>query len=399
MSAHSETRQGRFGRFGGQYVPETLMPCLQELTDAYEAARLDPDFQTELQHLLHHYSGRPTPLYLAESLGRRWKSTVPIYLKREDLNHTGAHKINNCLGQVLLTQRMGKARIVAETGAGQHGVATATVAARANLACTIYMGELDISRQRPNVRRMELLGAEIRPVGTGSRTLKDATSEAIRDWVTNVETTHYILGSTVGPHPYPMIVRELQAVIGDETRRQILDQTGSLPAHIIACVGGGSNAMGIFAAFLEDESVSLWGVEAGGSSSAGGAAALCEGTPGVLHGSYSYLLQTPEGQVKLAHSLAPGLDYPGTGPEHSFLKECGRVTYTQVSDDQALSAFKTLTRSEGILPALESSHAIAYGKRLSEHIAAGGEAAGPIIINLSGRGDKDMESVEEMLKS
>lgn len=399
MSAEIEIRPGRFGRFGGQYVPETLMPCLQELTEAYEAACGDHQFHSELSDLLHHYSGRPTPLYRADSLAKQWQATVPVYLKREDLNHTGAHKINNCLGQVLLTQRMGKRRIVAETGAGQHGVATATVAARAGLSCTIYMGELDMSRQRPNVRRMELLGAEVRPVGTGSRTLKDATSEAIRDWVTNVETTHYILGSTVGPHPYPKIVRDLQAVIGDEARRQILDQSGALPAHVIACVGGGSNAIGIFAAFLADESVALWGVEAGGSCESGGAAALCEGTPGVLHGSYSYLLQTADGQVKLAHSLAPGLDYPGTGPEHSYLKESGRVSYTHVSDDQALAAFKELTHREGILPALESSHAIAYAKLLVERIAAGTEPRGAVIINLSGRGDKDMESIEEMLRS
>lgn len=398
MNGERNNTAGRFGRFGGQYVPETLMPCLQELTDAYQAARRDPDWQAELNDLLHHYSGRPTALYRADSLAKRWGTTIPIYLKREDLNHTGAHKINNCLGQVLLTQRMGKRRIVAETGAGQHGVATATVAARAGLECTIYMGELDMSRQRPNVRRMELLGAELRPVATGSRTLKDATSEAIRDWVTNVETTHYILGSTVGPHPYPQIVRELQAVIGDEARQQILAQTGDLPSHVIACVGGGSNAMGIFAGFLDDPAVALWGVEAGGASESGGAAALCEGRPGVLHGSYSYLLQTDEGQVKLAHSLAPGLDYPGTGPEHSHLKESGRVTYTQVSDEEALAAFFSLTRSEGILPALESSHAIAFGDILIQQIEAGKQVAGAVIINLSGRGDKDMESIEERLQ-
>ena len=399
MIPASPERVGRYGRFGGQYVPETLMPCLQELTNIYLEAKSDPGFAQQLQTLLHDYAGRPTSLYLAESLGRAYGANVPVYLKREDLNHTGAHKINNCLGQVLLTQRMGKERIVAETGAGQHGVATATVAARAGLSCTVYMGELDMARQQPNVRRMELLGAEVRGVGSGSRTLKDATSEAIRDWVTNVDTTHYILGSTVGPHPYPLIVRELQAVIGEEARRQILEKEGTLPAHIIACVGGGSNAIGIFAAFLADGAVNLWGVEAGGSETAGGAAALCDGTPGVLHGSFSYLLQTADGQVKLAHSLAAGLDYPGSGPEHSALKDNGRVTYTQVSDAQALDAFKTLSLREGILPALESSHAIAFAKILLRDIAQGREQAGPVIINLSGRGDKDMESIEEMLRS
>lgn len=399
MAAQGEIEAGRFGDFGGQYVPETLMPCLIELEQVYSEAIADEAFHKELRSLLQNYSGRPTALYYAENLSRSYGGRARIYLKREDLNHTGAHKINNCLGQVLLTERMGKKRIVAETGAGQHGVATATVAARASLECTIYMGELDMARQRPNVQRMKLLGAEVKGVASGSRTLKDATSEAIRDWVTNVDSTHYILGSTVGPHPYPKIVRDFQAVIGAETREQILSVTGDLPAHVIACVGGGSNALGIFSAFLTDESVSLWGVEAGGSESAGGAAALCNGRPGILHGSYSYLLQDGDGQVSLAHSLAPGLDYPGTGPEHSHLKESGRVTYRKVSDQEALTGFKDLSRLEGILPALESSHAIAFAKTLLRELAANMPTTSDIVvINLSGRGDKDIESVEELLK-
>ncbi len=398
MAAVSRKAGSRFGPYGGQYVPETLMPCLIKLEEVYEEARRDTAFHTELNKLLHDYSGRPTALYHAERLSRCY-GKARIYLKREDLNHTGAHKINNCLGQVLLTQRMGKKRIIAETGAGQHGVATATVAARAGLDCTIYMGELDIKRQRPNVLRMELLGAEVRGVASGSRTLKDATSEAIRDWVTNVDSTHYILGSTVGPHPYPGMVRDFQAVIGNETREQIQAIEGRLPDHVIACVGGGSNAMGIFTAFLDDDTVNLWGVEAGGSESAGGAAALCNGRPGVLHGSHSYLLQNDDGQVSLAHSLAPGLDYPGTGPQHSYLKDNGRVTYTKVSDKEALSAFRDLSRIEGILPALESSHALAFAKRLKDEVTAQNLSDNSIVIvNLSGRGDKDIESIEELLK-
>jgi tryptophan synthase beta chain len=315
--------KGRFGPYGGQYVPEILMPCLLELEEIYEAAKRDGAFQAEFQRMLEDYSGRPTPLYFAENLSETYGGRAKIYLKREDLNHTGAHKINNCIGQMLLARRMGKKRIVAETGAGQHGVATATVAARFRMKCTVYMGELDMERQKPNVLRMELLGAEVVPVSAGSRTLKDATSEAIRDWVTNVEDTHYILGSTVGPHPYPAMVKDFQAVIGREARSQILENEGRLPSHIIACVGGGSNAMGIFSAFLADQDVKLFGVEAGGSP-AGHAAALCEGKPGVLHGSLSYLMQDGDGQVELAHSIAPGLDYPGVGPEHSFLKDTGR---------------------------------------------------------------------------
>jgi tryptophan synthase beta chain len=316
-----------------------------------------------------------------------------VYLKREDLLHTGAHKINNCLGQILLARRMGKERIVAETGAGQHGVATATVSARFQMECVIYMGQLDIQRQRPNVLRMELLGAKVKPVASGSGTLKDATSEAIRDWVTNVKSTHYILGSTVGPHPYPTLVCDFQRVIGEETREQILEQEGRLPSHVVACVGGGSNALGIFYSFLEKEEVKLFGVEAGGSSDRH-AAALCAGTPGVLHGSYSYLLQDGDGQVQIAHSLAPGLDYPGVGPEHSFLKDSGRVTYTQVTDGSALQGFFDLSRLEGILPALESSHALAFIPQLVKE----DPQAQLIVVNLSGRGDKDLESIGEASK-
>jgi len=387
---------GRFGVFGGQFVPETLMPCLIELSEAYEDAQEDPAFTEELHELFRHYSGRPTALYHAERLSRAYGSNKKcrIYLKREDLNHTGAHKINNCLGQALLARRMGKTRIVAETGAGQHGVATATVAALFDMSCTIYMGELDIERQHPNVLRMKLLGAEIVPVSSGSRTLKDATNETIRDWVTNVRTTHYIIGSTVGPHPYPTIVRNLQSIIGEEARRQIVQVEERLPDTLIACVGGGSNSIGLFHAFLEDD-VRIYGVEAGGSEE-GHSAALGEGTPGVLHGSLSYLLQDEDGQVRMAHSIAAGLDYPGVGPEHSQLKESGRVAYYSVTDKEALAAFKDLSRLEGIIPALESSHAIAFAKQyLSDSRSKPGEV---IVINLSGRGDKDVESVEKELK-
>jgi tryptophan synthase beta chain len=400
VSSAEAKRKGRFGRYGGQYVPETLMSCLLELEEHYAVAREDSAFQAELAKLLSEYSGRPTSLYLAENLSRHYGGKAKIYVKREDLNHTGAHKINNCLGQVLLARRMGKRRIVAETGAGQHGVATATVAALFQMECTVYMGEVDMERQRPNVLRMELLGAEVVPVLTGSRTLKDATNEAIRDWVTNVESTHYILGSSVGPHPYPTLVRDFQAVIGREAREQILAAEGRLPSHVIACVGGGSNALGIFSAFLEDD-VRLIGVEAGGSIH-GHAAAVCEGTPGVLHGSYSYLLQDDDGQVTLAHSIAPGLDYPGVGPEHSFLKDEGRVMYVRVSDREALEGFMDLSRLEGILPALEPSHAVAYTKKLlsdRSDPSDRSDLSDLILLNLSGRGDKDIESIEEQLKS
>ena len=384
---------GRFGPYGGRYVPEVLMPCLLKLEKTWSALRGDPAFRAEFENLLHDYSGRPTALYFAERLTEALGGAVKIYLKREDLNHTGAHKINNCLGQMLLARRMGKTRIVAETGAGQHGVATATVAARFGMDCVIYMGALDMERQRPNVQRMRLLGAEVRGVTAGSRTLKDATSEAIRDWVTNVDHTHYILGSTVGPHPYPTMVRDFQEVIGREARAQILEKEGRLPSHIVACVGGGSNALGIFHAFKSDP-VRLVGVEAGGSAE-GHAAALSHGAPGVLHGALSYLLQDDDGQVRLAHSIAPGLDYPGVGPEHSYLKDTGRVEYVQVTDREALDAFDILTRLEGILPALESSHAVAHARKLVAG-DAGEERPELVIVNLSGRGDKDMESVERL---
>ncbi len=373
--------RGRFGVYGGQFVPETLMPCLIDLERAFDNANRDPAFQADFVRLLESYSGRPTPLYHAERLSHHYGARARIYLKREDLNHTGAHKINNCLGQALLARRMGKKRIVAETGAGQHGVATATVAALFDMHCTVYMGEIDMERQRPNVSRMNLLGAEVVPVTSGSKTLKDATSEAIRDWVTNVRTSYYVLGSTVGPHPYPHMVREFQRVIGREARRQILDIEKRLPDCLIACVGGGSNALGLFAEFLGDASVRIYGVEAGGSEH-GHAAALCRGTPGVLHGSYSYLLQDDDGQVQIAHSISAGLDYPGVGPEHSHLKDTRRVTYASVTDDEALGAFRDLSRLEGIIPALEPSHALAFARRYLDDPSRTGEI---VIVNLSGR--------------
>ena len=390
---------GRFGPYGGQFVPETLMPCLHELEQAWLAARADASFAAELAALQADYSGRPTPLYRARRLEAACGGGARLWLKREDLNHTGAHKINNCLGQVLLARRMGKSRLIAETGAGQHGVATATVAAWAGLSCTVYMGEVDLARQAPNVARMRLLGAEVVPVRTGARTLKDATSEAIRDWVTNVAHSHYIIGSTVGPHPYPTMVRDFQSVIGLEARRQVLEKEGRLPDLAIACVGGGSNAAGLFAGFVDDP-VALFGVEAGGGAQ-GHSAALGLGAPGVLHGSYSYLLQDDDGQVVPAHSVAAGLDYPGVGPEHSWLKDTGRVTYDRVGDAEALAAFGDLCRLEGIIPALESSHALAFTRRLLADGAAcarlrAARAAGAdagdllVVVCLSGRGDKDV---------
>jgi len=385
--------RGRVGRYGGQYVPETLMTCLIELERAYEAARSDDGFHHELVRLFADYSGRPTPLYLASNFSASHGGGARVYLKREDLNHTGAHKINNCLGQGLLARRMGKKRIVAETGAGQHGVATATVAALFGMSCTIYMGEVDMERQRPNVLRMNLLGAEVVPVRSGSRTLKDATNETIRDWVTNVETTHYIIGSTVGPHPYPTMVRDFQSVIGREARAQIQEAEGRLPTDVIACVGGGSNALGIFTAFLDDD-VRLFGVEAAGSA-AGHAAALGAGRPGVLHGAYSYLMQDEDGQVQVAHSIAAGLDYPGVGPEHSQLRDSGRVVYDRVSDEDALRAFALLSRCEGIIPALESAHAVAFARR---YLATGDHTGEVVVINLSGRGDKDVDAVKERIR-
>ncbi|MGD8415194.1 MAG: tryptophan synthase subunit beta [Candidatus Latescibacterota bacterium] len=387
----------RFGAYGGQYVPETLMPCLGELEAAYAKARDDRAFNEELSSLLRDYGGRPTPLYYADNFSERFGNGALVFLKREDLNHTGAHKINNCLGQGLLARRMGKRRIVAETGAGQHGVATATVAALFRMDCTIYMGELDMARQRPNVRRMKLLGAEVVPVASGSRTLKDATNQTIRDWVTNVRTTHYIIGSTVGPHPYPTIVRDFQSVIGRETREQILEVERRLPDDVVACVGGGSNSLGMFTAFIADAGTRLIGVEAGGSEQ-GHAAALLSGRPGVLHGAYSYLMQDDDGQVMPAHSIAPGLDYPGVGPEHAALRDGGRVRYEKVTDIEALAAFQDLSRLEGILPALESSHAVAFVKTLLT--ASGADRGDPhegrlVVVCLSGRGDKDIEAVEE----
>ena len=383
---------GRFGAFGGRYVPETLMPALEELESAYLAAKEDNEFQEELSELLRTYAGRPTALYYARNLTRHCGG-AKIYLKREDLAHTGAHKINNALGQALLARHMGKKRIVAETGAGQHGVAAATVCAMMGLDCIVYMGSEDIRRQSPNVYRMRLLEAEVRAVDAGSRVLKDAINEAIRDWVTNVETTYYLLGSAVGPHPYPLMVRDFQLVIGEEARAQMIQAEGRLPDYVVACVGGGSNAIGSFYPFLSDESVRLIGVEAGGQ---GGkdvqhAATLCWGEPGVLHGSMSYLLQDSNGQVLETKSISAGLDYPGVGPEHSYLKESGRATYVSATDSEALEGFHLLARTEGILPALEPSHAVHYAAALAPHLP--GDAI--ILVTLSGRGDKDLEVVAE----
>lgn len=384
----SPMRSDRFGAFGGRYVPETLIRALDELNDAYDQARGDAEFQAHLSTLLADFAGRPTPLYHARRLGEAVGHGA-LYLKREDLNHTGAHKINNTLGQALLALKMGKQRIIAETGAGQHGVATATACALFDLDCVVYMGEEDVDRQALNVYRMELLGAEVRPVGSGTRTLKDATNEAIRDWVTNVETTHYIIGSVVGPDPFPRMVRDFQSVIGREARAQLLEVLGQLPAAVVACVGGGSNAIGIFHDFIEDEEVQLIGVEAGGSGLETGqhSASLAAGMPGVLHGSLSYLLQDPDGQVAPAHSISAGLDYPGVGPEHSFLKDTQRAQYSFVTDDAALDAFHQLSELEGIIPALESAHAVAHV------IKHGSEYDGPLLVCLSGRGDKDVAHV------
>lgn len=386
---------GYFGEFGGQYVPETLMPALEELTREFEAVRNDPEFQNELQALRQSYSGRPTPLYFAERL-TQYAGGASIYLKREDLNHTGSHKINNTLGQILLAIRMGKRRIIAETGAGQHGVATATVCARFGLECHVYMGEEDTRRQALNVFRMELLGAKVHPVASGTRTLKDATNEAIRDWVTNIESTHYIIGSVVGPHPYPTMVREFQAVIGREAREQILEISGRLPDAVVACVGGGSNAMGIFHPFIDDREVALYGVEAAGEGvdTPRHAAALTLGRIGVLHGAKSYLLHDEDGQILPAHSISAGLDYPGVGPEHSYLKETGRAQYVPVTDREALDAFVKLSQLEGIIPALESAHAVAYGIKLARELGPKAQ----IIINISGRGDKDVAEAAELLE-
>ena len=384
---------GRFGRFGGRFMPETLIRALDQLTAEYDKARGDPGFQAELDDLLAHYAGRPSPLYHAERLSRRIGG-AQIYLKREDLNHTGSHKINNTLGQALLTVRMGKPRVIAETGAGQHGVATATACARFGLECVVYMGEEDIRRQRPNVFNMRLLGAEVRPVHTGSRTLRDAINEAMRDWMSSVEATHYCLGSVMGPHPFPRMVRDFQSVIGREARQQCLERLGRLPNAIFACVGGGSNAAGMFYAFIDDREVELFGVEAGGRSDQAGdnAATLSFGRPGVLHGSFSYVLQDDDGQTSDVHSVSAGLDYPGVGPEHSYWKESGRVSYLRASDSETLAAFDTLARTEGILPALESSHAVAR----AIEAAAQRKPDEVIVVCLSGRGDKDTAEVARL---
>ena len=390
---------GRFGKFGGKYVPETLMPALFELEAAFQRYRAEPDFQQELQGLLRDYVGRPSPLYFAERLTAHYArpdgTGAQIYLKREDLNHTGAHKINNALAQVLLAKRMGKQRVIAETGAGQHGVATATVCARFGLKCVIYMGVQDMERQALNVFRMRLMGAEVSPVEAGTGTLKDATSEAIRDWVTNVEDTHYILGSVAGPHPYPMLVREFHAVIGQETRAQCQEKWGGLPDILLACVGGGSNAIGLFHEFIDEPSIRLIGVEAAGEgvNTEKHAATLTQGRVGVLHGAMSYLLQDEDGQVTEAHSISAGLDYPGVGPEHSYLKDLGRAEYYSVTDAEALAAFQRLSQLEGIIPALETAHAIAQLETLCPQLSGNPR----IVINCSGRGDKDVQTVAKVL--
>ena len=391
---------GRFGRFGGKYVPETLMPALLELEEAFYTYRHEAEFQAELYGLLKDYVGRANPLYFAERLTEYYArpdgSGPKIYLKREDLNHTGAHKINNALGQVLLAKRMGKQRIIAETGAGQHGVATATVCARFGIDCVIYMGVHDMERQSLNVFRMRLMGATVQPVSSGTGTLKDATSEAIRDWVTNVETTHYILGSVAGPHPYPMIVREFHAIIGQETRAQCQEKWGGLPDILLACVGGGSNAMGLFHDFVDESSVRMIGIEASGEGVSTGkhAATLTAGRVGVLHGAMSFLLQDADGQVIEPHSISAGLDYPGVGPEHSYFKEIGRAEYYGVTDQEALDAFQLLSQREGIIPALETAHAFAYLETLCPQL----EGSPMIVINCSGRGDKDVQTVAKVLK-
>jgi tryptophan synthase beta chain len=383
---------GHFGPYGGVFVSETLMAALAQLREAYRFAQDDPEFQAEFAYELKHYVGRPSPIYHA----RRWSELLggaQIYLKREDLNHTGAHKVNNCIGQALLARRMGKPRVIAETGAGQHGVATATVAARYGMECVVYMGAEDVKRQAANVYRMKLLGATVVPVHSGSKTLKDALNEAMRDWVTNVENTFYIIGTVAGPHPYPMMVRDFQSVIGNECVEQMPEMIGRQPDYAVACVGGGSNAMGLFYAYLDYPQVRLIGVEAAGEGIASGrhAASLAAGRPGVLHGNRTYLLQDPDGQIIETHSISAGLDYPGVGPEHAWLKDSGRATYEPVDDREALQAFHDLCRYEGIIPALESSHALAYAARLAPTLPAGKS----ILVNLSGRGDKDMHTVAE----
>ncbi len=387
--------EGHFGIFGGRYVAETLMPLILDLEAAWGVAKQDTVFADEMRYWLKHYVGRPSPLYYARRLSEHWGG-AKIYFKRDELNHTGAHKINNCIGQILLAKRMGKTRIIAETGAGQHGVATATVCALFDLPCTVYMGEVDIARQKPNVFRMKLLGAEVVPVLSGSRTLKDAMNEALRDWVTNVESTYYLIGTVAGPHPYPEMVRDFQSIIGEEVREQIMEAEGRLPDTLVACVGGGSNAIGLFHPFLDDPGIAMIGVEAAGEGIETGrhAASLSAGSPGVLHGNRTYLLQDEHGQIDEAHSISAGLDYPGIGPEHSWLKDMGRIDYAPVTDDEALEAFQLCSRLEGIIPALEPAHALAHVAKIAptlppEHI---------IVMNMCGRGDKDIFTVAEALE-
>jgi tryptophan synthase beta chain len=387
--------RGFFGLYGGRFVAETLMPLILELEEAYKAAKTDPAFKAELEHLNTHYTGRPSPLYFAERLTEHLGG-AKIYFKRDELNHTGSHKINNCLGQILLARRMGKTRIIAETGAGQHGVAAATVSARFGFPCVVYMGATDIERQKPNVFRMKLLGAELRPVTAGNATLKDAMNEALRDWVTNVETTYYLIGTAAGPHPYPEMVRDFQSVIGIETREQILAAEGRLPDALVACIGGGSNAIGLFHPFLDDRQVAIYGVEAGGHGldvENGHAASMTGGRPGVLHGNRTYLLQDGDGQILEGHSISAGLDYPGVGPEHSWLRDTGRVTYVPATDKEALEAFKLLTHIEGIIPALEPAHALAHVIKLAPTM--GKDQI--LVMNLCGRGDKDVFTVAHHL--
>lgn len=387
-------QNGRFGIFGGRFVAETLMPLILDLEKSYLEAKNDDSFQSELSYLNKYYTGRPSPLYFAERLTNHLK-TAKIYFKRDELNHTGSHKINNCLGQILLAKKMGKTRIIAETGAGQHGVAVATVSARFGLPCVIYMGAKDIERQKPNVFRMKLLGAEVIPVNAGNSTLKDAMNEALRDWVANVNDTFYIIGTVAGPHPYPEMVRDFQSIIGKETKEQILDQEGRLPDHLIACIGGGSNAMGLFYPFLDDMSVKITGIEAGGMGLQGNkhCASLSAGRPGVLHGNRTYLLQDDDGQIIEGHSISAGLDYPGIGPEHAWLKESGRVEYVAITDNEAVDAFKVCTKTEGIIPALEPSHAIAHLINIAPNLPKNDV----VIVNLCGRGDKDIFTIAEHL--
>ena len=387
-------KNGRFGKFGGRFVAETLMPLLLKVEEEYKKAKNSKKFKSKLKYYFENYIGRPSPLYLAERLSSKLNG-AKLYLKRDELNHTGAHKINNCVGQILLAMQMGKQRIVAETGAGQHGLATATVCALFNLKCVIYMGEVDIKRQAPNVFKMKLLGAQIQPVKSGRATLKDAMNEALRDWVSNVKDTFYVIGTAAGPHPYPMMVRDFQSVIGDEAKKQILKYEKRLPNYLVACIGGGSNALGLFYSFLNDYDVKIIGVEAGGEgvNSKKHAASLAKGKPGFLHGNYTYLLQDPNGQINDAHSISAGLDYPGIGPEHSWLKEIGRVKYVSATDNEALSAFKLCSKLEGIIPALEPSHALAYLIKNSKKFSK----KDIIIMNMCGRGDKDIFAISDKL--